>query len=66
MRTRSERVRDRASMLTPPYEEPAVMIAHAIIELCWTVDDAAERLRAELDQLRLAVDRYANEPASLP
>jgi hypothetical protein len=52
MRSRSDRIQDRASFLTPPFEEPAVMLAHAILELCHTVDDASERLTDAIDELR--------------
>jgi hypothetical protein len=48
MRTRTERAQDRAAFLTPPYEEPAVMLAHAIAELCLTIDDASERIALDI------------------
>ena len=51
MRNRNDRIRDRASFLTPPYEEPAVMIAQAIAELCRTVTEAVDELRDDIEQL---------------
>lgn len=52
MRNRTDRDRDRASFLTPPFEEPPVMLAHAIRELCFTIDDAAELIVSALEVTR--------------
>jgi hypothetical protein len=49
MRNRTDRERDRAAFLTPPYEtEPNVLLAHAIRELCYTIEDAAELIATSL------------------
>jgi hypothetical protein len=61
MRNRNDRIRDRASFLTPPYEEPAVMIAQAIAELCRTVTEAVDELRDDIEQL----ERQSRERAGV-
>jgi hypothetical protein len=61
MRSRSERIQDRASFLTPPYEEPAVLLAHAIVELCHTVDDASERIAEAQGETRRAIDQLSDD-----
>lgn len=70
MRTRAQRIQDRASFLTKPYEEPAVMLTHAISELCYTIDDASaqiaeahEETRKAIDQLSAAIDKQLKEVA---
>ena len=56
MRTRAQRIQDRASFLTKPYEEPAVMLTHAISELCYSIDDVGERI-AEAHERNAQGDR---------
>jgi hypothetical protein len=57
MRTPNQRAQDRAAFLTPPYEEPAVMLAHAIAELCRTLDEASEEITEAQDDTRRAIDQ---------
>lgn len=52
MRSHMHRDRDRASFVTPPYDEPAVMLAYAILELCHTIDDAAGVVAQSLNQTK--------------
>ena len=59
MRTRAQRIQDRASFLTKPYEEPAVMLAHAISELCYSIDDMGERIAEAHDETRKAIDQLS-------
>ena len=61
MRTRAQRIQDRASFLTKPYEEPAVMLAHAISELCYSIDDVGERIVEAHNETRKAIDQLSAE-----
>ena len=67
MRTRAQRIEDRASILTGLNEEPAVMLAQAVSELCYSIDDVGERIdeaheetRKAIDQLSADIDKHLN------
>ena len=52
MRSRNERMRDRAAILAHPVEDRGLAIAQALIELAHSVDDASERVTDAIDELR--------------
>ena len=66
MRTRTQRIQDRASTRPILMQEPAVMLTHAtiveaVLELCRSLDDTAERLEAASEETRKAVERLSDD-----
>jgi predicted transcriptional regulator len=60
MRTRSERMAARQDVMHGVNDHD-VTVCQAILELCRTLDDVAERLETANDETRKAIDQLSDE-----
>jgi predicted transcriptional regulator len=60
MRTRAERMEARRDVMQG-VDDRDVTVCQAIMELCRTLDDVAERLETSTDETRKAIDQLSDE-----